>query len=103
MKLTSVKSRDHTSGDGAKGGKFFLNLWTLLLTLVDNRTNLSRATEETLRQQYGKIVKIYETRIPVSVKAAETSAVGQSIFIYDSGSKIAEAYGGLVNEVLADG
>ena len=75
----------------------------ILLTLVDTRTNLARVTEETLRQQYGNILKIYKTRIPISVKAAETSAVGQSIFAYDGGSKVAEAYAELVNEVLADG
>jgi len=75
----------------------------VLLTLVDTRTNLARATEETLRQQYGDVLKIYNTRIPISVKAAEASAAGQSIFVYDPGSKVASAYAGLVNEVLADG
>ena len=75
----------------------------VLLTLVDLRTNLARVTEETLRQQYGNILKIYKTKIPISVKAAETSAVGQSIYAYDGGSKVAEAYAELVNEVLADG
>ena len=75
----------------------------VLLTLVDTRTNLARATEETLRRQYGNVLKIYDTRIPISVKAAEASAAGQSIFVYDPGSKVASAYAGLVNEVLADG
>jgi len=75
----------------------------VLLTLFDNRTNLSRATEDTLRQQYGNMLNIYKTKIPVSVRAAETSAAGQSIFAYDGGGKVAEAYAALVNEVLADG
>ncbi len=75
----------------------------VLMTLVDARTNLARATEDTLRRQYGSHLKIYETRIPVSVKAAESSAVGQSIFAYDSGSRVAEAYAELTREVLADG
>jgi len=75
----------------------------VLLTLVDTRTNLARATEETLRQQYGNVLKNYSTRIPISVKAAEASAAGQSIFVYDPGSKVAVAYADLVNEVLADG
>jgi len=75
----------------------------VLLTLFDNRTNLSRATEDTLRKQYGNMLNIYKTRIPVSVRAAETSAAGQSIFAYDGGGKVAEAYADLVNEVLADG
>ena len=75
----------------------------VLLTLFDNRTNLARATEDTLRQQYGTMLNIYKTKIPVSVKAAETSAAGQSIFAYDGGGKVAEAYAALVDEVLADG
>ena len=75
----------------------------VLLTLFDNRTNLARATEDTLRQQYGNMLNIYTAKIPVSVRAAETSAAGQSIFAYDGGGKVAEAYAALVNEVLADG
>jgi chromosome partitioning protein len=79
-----------------------LNIDGLLLTLVDARTTLARATEETLRQQYGNHLRIYETRIPVSVRAAEASAAGQSIFTYDGGSKVAEAYAELARTVLAD-
>jgi chromosome partitioning protein len=75
----------------------------ILMTLVDVRTNLARVTEDTLRRQYGSHLKIYETKIPISVKAAETSAVGQSIFTYDGGSKVAEAYTELARVVMADG
>ena len=74
----------------------------ILMTLVDARTNLARATEDTLRQQYGNHLRIYETRIPMSVRAAETSAAGQSIFAYDGGSKVAEAYMDLAQEVLGN-
>lgn len=75
----------------------------VLMTLVDTRTNLARVTEDTLRRQYGNILKIYETRIPMSVKAAETSAAGQSIFAYDNGNKVAQAYAELARMVVADG
>ena len=64
----------------------------VLLTLVDSRTTLARATAETLRQQYGGMLRIYKTQIPIAVKAAEISAAGQSIFAYDKGSKVAQAY-----------
>ena len=73
-----------------------------LLTLADMRTNLARLTAETLRQQYGGVLKIYKTQIPVAVKAAEISAVGKSIFAYDKNSKVAQAYTQLTKEVLAD-
>lgn len=75
----------------------------VLLTLADMRTNLARATVDTLRKQYGNVLKIYKTQIPVAVKAAEISATGQSIFAYDKGSKIAQAYVDFTKEVLADG
>jgi chromosome partitioning protein len=75
----------------------------VLLTLADMRTTLARATAETLRQQYGNMLKIYKTQIPIAVKAAEISAAGQSIFAYDKGSKVAQAYADFTKEVLADG
>ena len=79
-----------------------LNVDGVLLTLVDRRTNLARATAETLRQQYGSMLKVYKTQIPVAVKAAEISAAGQSIYAYDKGSRVAHAYAELTREVLAD-
>ena len=75
----------------------------VLLTLADMRTNLARLTADTLRQQYGSMLKIYKTHIPIAVKAAEISATGQSIFAYDKGGKVAQAYADFTKEVLADG
>lgn len=43
----------------------------VLLTLADMRTNLARVTAESIRQNYGRMVKVYQTVIPVGVKAAE--------------------------------
>ena len=75
----------------------------VLLTLVDGRTNLARQTAETLRQSYGSVLKIYRSEIPVAIKAAEISAAGKSIYTYDKGSKVAQAYTDFSKEVLADG
>ncbi len=75
----------------------------VLLTLADMRTNLAKATADTLRKQYGGVLKIFKTQIPVAVKAAEMSVTGQSIFAYSKGSKVAQAYADLTKEVLADG
>jgi chromosome partitioning protein len=75
----------------------------VLLTLADMRTNLARMTESTLREQYGSVLRIYKTQIPVAVKAAEISAAGQSIFAYDKNSKVAQAYTNFTKEVLSDG
>ena len=75
----------------------------MLLTLVDGRTNLARQTAEILRQTYGSVLKIYRSEIPVAIKAAEISAAGKSIYAYDKGSKVAQAYADFSKEVLADG
>lgn len=75
----------------------------VLLTLVDGRTNLAKATADTLRQNYGSVLKIYRSEIPVGIKAAEISAAGKSIYAYDKNSKIAQAYAAFSKEVAADG
>lgn len=75
----------------------------VVLTLADMRTNLARATADSLRQNYGRVIKVYQTVSPVGVKAAETSAAGQSIFSYDRNSTVAKAYGAFTKEVIWDG
>ncbi|MCM1245292.1 MAG: AAA family ATPase [Roseburia sp.] len=75
----------------------------VVLTLADMRTNLARATADSLKQNYGRIVKVYKTVIPVSVKAAETSAAGKSIYRYDKNGAAAKAYADFTGEVIRDG
>ena len=75
----------------------------ILLTLADMRTNIVRATAQNLKQNYGKAVKIYQTVIPVAVKAAETSAAGKSIYRYDKNSMVARAYERFTGEVIRNG
>lgn len=74
----------------------------ILLTLADMRTNLARATALNLKQNYGNVVKIYRTVIPVAVKAAETSTAGKSIYRYDKNSVVAKAYRAFTGEVMRD-
>ena len=75
----------------------------VLLTLADMRTNFARATAESLKENYGKAVKVYQTVIPVAVKAAETSASGKSIYRYDKNGTAAKAYEAFTKEVLRSG
>ena len=75
----------------------------IVLTLVDGRTNLAKQTMHILRNQYGNRMKIYYSRIPVAVKAAETSFQGKSIYSYDKNSPVAKAYEELTKEVMRDG
>src|SRR5699024_4121995 len=64
----------------------------ILLTLVDNRTNLARSTVEALRNNFGNQIRMYRTQIPIAVKAAETSSKGKSIYAYEPKSTVARAY-----------
>jgi len=75
----------------------------ILLTLVDVRTNFARDTASLLRQNYGNVLCIFKTQIPLAVKAAETSATGTSIFTHDKNGKIAKAYENLAREVMRIG
>lgn len=72
----------------------------LLLTLVDNRTNLTKDTSKQLREDFGKYIKVYETKIPMAIKVAESSSLGKSVLSYDKNGKVAEAYCSIAKEVL---
>lgn len=73
----------------------------VLLTMVDSRTNNSREIATLLRETYGRKIRIFDAEIPRSVRAAEISTEGASIFQHDPGGKVAQAYHALTKEVLA--
>ena len=79
-----------------------LKIEGILLTMTDSRTNYGKQISNLIRQAYGKHLKVFEQTIPRSVRAAETSAAGKSIFQHDPKGKVAEAYKSLAKEVLAD-
>ncbi len=71
----------------------------ILLTMVDSRTNNARDIIESLRGGVGKNIRVFETEIPHSVRAAECSLTGESIFTHDRNGKVAAAYAALTKEV----
>ncbi len=79
-----------------------LEIEGILLTMVDNRTNYARDIAALLIETYGSKVRIFENSIPMSVRAAETSAEGVSIYKHDPKGKVAAAYQSLTEEVLGD-
>ena len=72
----------------------------VLLTMVDSRTHNSREISALLRHTYGAKINVFHVEIPRSVRAAEISAEGKSIFEHDPGGKVASAYHALTKEVL---
>ena len=79
-----------------------LEIEGILLTMVDSRTNYARDISSMLKEAYGSRVKIFENIIPISVRAAEISAEGVSIYKHDPKGKVASAYNSLTEEVLAN-
>ena len=71
----------------------------ILLTMVDSRTNNARDIIEALRIGIGQNIRVFETEIPHSVRAAECSLTGESIFSHDRNGKVAAAYEALTKEV----
>lgn len=77
-----------------------LKIAGVLLTMVDQRTNYAREVGDLLRRTYGGKIRIFSTDIPHSVRAAETSAEGKSIYLHDPKGKVAQAYARLTKEVI---
>lgn len=68
--------------------------------MVDSRTNFAKDICELLEQSYGSNVRIFKFYIPISVRAAESTAEGVSIYLHDPKGKIASAYQSLTMEML---
>ena len=77
-----------------------LRISGILLTMVDARTNFAKEISSLLRETYGGKIRVFDTEIPHSVRAAEISAESKSIFAHDPKGKVAEAYRSLTKEVL---
>ncbi len=71
----------------------------ILLTMVDSRTNNAKDIISTLRQSVGQNIRVFDSEIPHSVRAAESSLAGVSIFTHDKSGKVAAAYENLTKEV----
>ncbi len=70
----------------------------LLLTMYDERTNLSAAVAADLRDFYG--LQVFQSVIPRNVRLAEAPSYGKPIISYDAHSKGAEAYSQLAREII---
>jgi chromosome partitioning protein len=71
----------------------------LLLTMFDERTNLSSAVATDLRDFYG--MQVFETVIPRNVRLAEAPSYGKPVILYDIRSRGAESYLLLAKEILS--
>ena len=74
----------------------------ILLTMCDERTRLFRDIKKLLEEHYGDRIRIFNTRIPSTVKVGEANYISQSILEHDANSKAALAYIKLAKEVAGD-
>ena len=79
-----------------------LKIEGILLTMTDSRTIYGQQISNLIRQGYGKHLKVFDQTIPRSVRAAEISTTGKSIYQHDPKGKVAEAYHSIAKEVVAD-
>jgi len=75
-----------------------LQILGVVLTMFDERTNLSHQVVDDIRKFFGGTA--YDTVIPRSVRLGEAPSFGKPIFLYDPRSKGAEAYMRLAQEFL---
>ena len=76
-----------------------LKIEGILLTMTDNRTNYGQQIDNLIRGAYGSKIKVFDQTIPRSVRAAEISAVGKSIFQHDpKGSIVVECGNALLQK-----
>jgi chromosome partitioning protein len=70
----------------------------ILLTMYDDRTNLTRQVAADLREFFGD--QVFQTIIPRSIRLAEAPSFGKPILVYDPRSRGAESYIKLAKEIL---
>jgi len=75
-----------------------LTIEGILLTMFDDRTNLTRQVAADLREFFGD--QVFRTVIPRSIRLAEAPSFGKTILSYDPRSRGAESYIQLAKEIL---
>ncbi|MCI8704745.1 MAG: ParA family protein [Anaerotignum sp.] len=79
-----------------------LQIEGILLTMTQSRTKFSKEIGELLRKTYGGNIHIFQSEIPFSIKGAEMSAYGKSIFTFEPKGKVAAAYENFTREVIGN-
>jgi chromosome partitioning protein len=75
-----------------------LEIEGILLTMFDDRTNLSHQVMADLKGFFGK--QLFNTVVPRNIRLGEAPSHGQPILLYDIKSKGAESYIRLAKEVI---
>ena len=103
LSLKGLEQLIMTIGKVKKSLNSKLGIDGILITMLNNRTNYAKEIIQLLNETYGKSVRIYDNMIPFSVRAAEATAEGVSIYSYEPKGKVASAYMNFTKEVLENG
>ena len=77
-----------------------LGIAGILVTMADMRTIYTRDVIDLLHSTYDGKLRGFDNIIPASIRAAETSAEGRSIYLHDPSGKVSAAYAALTKEVM---
>ncbi|WDV44100.1 ParA family protein [Clostridiaceae bacterium M8S5] len=72
----------------------------ILLTMFDERTNLSQDMLKVIKESYGSNIRVFNTKIPKTVKVGEANARSMSVIEYMPTNKAAIAYEKFTNELV---
>ena len=75
-----------------------LEIFGVLLTMFDGRTNFSNQVAQEVRRHFPG--KVFATAIPRNVRLAEAPSHGQPVTVYDRSSRGAVAYLGVAEEIM---
>ena len=101
LSLKGMEQLMKTVGKIKKGFNSKLGISGILVTMYYERTNHSKQVVELLENNYAGKTRVFETKIPHSIRVSEAAAEKKSIFSYEAKGKVAEAYTDFVGEVLA--
>jgi ATPases involved in chromosome partitioning len=71
----------------------------ILITMIQANTDLGKLISKAIRDTYEKRFNVYDSEIPYSIKAAETSAYGVSLFSFKPSNRAAQVYEEFITEV----
>ena len=74
----------------------------ILITMYNKQLNFSKGIVQAIKDTYGETIRVFDTKIPISIRAAETAALGQSILDYSPNNPVAIAYQEFTKELFAN-
>lgn len=77
-----------------------LSILGILITMFNARTNYQKDIAQMLKDVYGEKIHVFNAYIPESIRVAEASANGGSIYVHDANCKAAKAYVEFTKEVI---